>query len=258
MGKNNNRRPLAQAPVAKGDKAKADKAKSSGPVPVPIKKVPSLNGKHSLPLHAAGSFLRAPSPSKLPPPPASWATKKPPSAARCDGSGASSSALPVPSAPVVTGVGLERSAAVVTGLHGNLLMLTLAPRFPPEVYGDLAGKITGMLLEGLDIDEINGVLGSEQSRDEYVREALEVLSDAGDQRAMRALAPPPPVPQRAGGPLTVEVGAAGEAAIDDVTIASTGLTPSLAALVRMSPRVSANKYQTKNILGFGVLPVAPP
>jgi len=151
--------------------------------------------------HALGSsFLRAPSPSKLPLPPTSWAARS--SAAKAENS-SSSSAPP----PVQQGAGLQRSAAVVRELHGNLLLLTLSPRFPTEDYGDLAGKITGMLLEGLEADEIAGILASEQVRDDYIQEALEVLRDDGDGRAVRALAPPPPSSAPLPGVgLTVDVG----------------------------------------------------
>uniref|UniRef100_A0A7S2CFU5 PABC domain-containing protein n=2 Tax=Haptolina brevifila TaxID=156173 RepID=A0A7S2CFU5_9EUKA len=254
-----------RANQARAEKAKADKAKGvqRAAVEVPIRKVPSSEGPVAIRkvnsfnsklhgFHAGGSFLRAPSPSKLPLPPTSWAARS--SAAKAENS-SSSSAPP----PVQQGAGLQRSAAVVRELHGNLLLLTLSPRFPTEDYGDLAGKITGMLLEGLEADEIAGILASEQVRDDYIQEALEVLRDDGDGRAVRALAPPPPSSAPLPGVgLTVDVGAAMDsAAAEEAVLLASGLTPSLSAasLVRMSPRVSANKYGTRNILGFpGVVP----
>ena len=95
-----------------------------------------------------------------------------------------------------------------------------------------------MLLE-LGADEVGEILGSDSLREEAVREALQVLSDAGDERAARALkAPPAKKPMK----LTVDIGAANEAQrAAEGGHGSTGLTPALACsgLMRMSPRVCA-------------------
>ena len=109
---------------------------------VPLTKVPSLRGKHSIGLHAAGSFLKAPSPGELPAPPPSWIRSAAP-APPGDADAATASA----------GTGLQRSADMARELQGNLLLLTLSGRFPAEEYSDLAGKITGMRarVEGGDV-----------------------------------------------------------------------------------------------------------
>ena len=77
MGKRKDGKDLAAAAAA--DKGKKDKnRRSSGENlgisgPVPVRKVPSLRGKHQLGLYAASSFERnAPSPKKLPQPPMRW------------------------------------------------------------------------------------------------------------------------------------------------------------------------------------------
>ena len=68
--------------------------------------------------------------------------------------------------------------------QGNLLYLTLSPRFP-----DLAGKLVGMLLE-LGAEEVKEVLANEVKREELVQEALQLLRDAGDARALAVDARP--------------------------------------------------------------------
>jgi hypothetical protein len=126
--------------------------------------------------------------------------------------------MPPPPAPV-----LRREASVVAELQGNLLYLTLSPRFP-----DLAGKITGMLLE-LGADDVKEILGDEKRREEAVQEALMVLREAGDERALRAAQPAPAA-------LSVDVGAAHEAqAVAERTGTSSGLTPAVAGLLRSTP-----------------------
>ena len=53
----------------------------------------------------------------------------------------------------------------------------------------LAGKLTGMLLDGLEPDVISGeLLADDGILEEAVTEALKVLSEAGDERAVAALA----------------------------------------------------------------------
>ena len=136
---------------------------------------------------------------------------------------------------------LRRQESVVQELQGNLLYLTLSPQYP-----DLAGKITGMLLE-LGADEVKDILGSALKRDQAVQEALGVLREAGDERAlaMGKVRPPlPAVPPGLG--LSVDIGAAHDAmAAAEV---ATGLTPGLGGLMRMSPRISSNPFQTANLL----------
>ena len=122
--------------------------------------------------------------------------------------------------------------------QGNLLYLTLSPRFP-----DLAGKLTGMLLE-LGADDMKEILGSEGRREAAVQEALEVLREAGDERAVRALKQPAAQPQAPPG-LMVDIGAAHAAQAAD---GSTGLTPSVTGLMRMSPRISSNPFLSANLL----------
>ena len=111
-----------------------------GPADVPamlsVKKIPSMRGGNSLPLHAASYQRAAPSPSALPAPPMRW-TAGPaggplPTLAR--------STQPSEDAPAQQ---LQRSDFVVRQLQGNLLHTLIAPTLP-----ELAGKVTGMLLEG--------------------------------------------------------------------------------------------------------------
>ena len=257
------------AAAAAADKSKPDKPSSGknkgktkpdrandGPamMPVPIKKVPSLRGTREPTLHAAGAFLRAPSPSKLPLP---GKLLRPPSGAASEvralvrmasreqpSSSASSSIVPIQR----TASGLQREQKVVRELHGNMLYLTMADRYP-----ELAGKLTGMLLEGLDASELADVIASEATREATIAEALQVLREAGDERAVY-VAPLPAEPTRVGppAPLTVDVALA-QAAKEEVEDGKgrSGLTPAFAtSMLRMSPRVSAgNPYQTAAILG---------
>ena len=161
--------------------------------------------------------------------------------------------------PVGASSGLERGTVVRRELQGNVLLLMLKPRFPADNYSDLAGKTTGMLLEGLDAAEMGQVLTDETLRNDYVRESLGLLVEAGDERAVRALAEPVPAPAPApaawrGAGLTVDIGAALETAAADSagSTSATGLTPAFGgSWMRMSPRVSSNKYQTTNILAAG-------
>lgn len=229
-GAKSQQRPHKEVATSSGE------ASSAALAPVIIKRVPSLRGKHTLALHAAGSFMRAPSPRALPMPPPRWAQQRKKDVVNAQRETPDSE--------------LQNSTHTIAQLHGNLLMLTLAPRFPADRYGDLAGKITGMLLEGLEAHEVGTLLGDESARNEYIREALEVLRDADDERASRAIEDESrrPAAPRAG--LEVDVGAAQLAArTDDAN--TTGLTPALAAsgLMRMSPRVSGSKYSTATILG---------
>ena len=186
-----------------------------GPSDVPamlsVKKIPSMRGGNSLPLHAASYQRAAPSPSALPAPPMRW-TAGPaggplPTLAR--------STQPSEDAPAQQ---LQRSDFVVRQLQGNLLHTLIAPALP-----ELAGKVTGMLLEGLNVDEVGAVLSDARVREERVAEALAVLRAAGDARA-RA-------------PLRVNVAAAVGAAVAE--------SPRL----RMSPRASSSGYSTAQILG---------
>ena len=186
-----------------------------GPADVPamlsVKKIPSMRGGNSLPLHAASYQRAAPSPSALPAPPMRW-TAGPaggplPTLAR--------STQPSEDAPAQQ---LQRSDFVVRQLQGNLLHTLIAPSLP-----ELAGKVTGMLLEGLNVDEVGAVLSDARVREERVAEALAVLRAAGDVRA-RA-------------PLRVNVAAAVGAAVAE--------SPRL----RMSPRASSSGYSTAQILG---------
>ena len=107
-----------------------------------------------------------------------------------------------------------------------------------------------MLLE-LGADDMKEILGSETRREAAVQEALEVLREAGDERAVRALAQPaapPQAPQASAGqaPLMVDIGAA--QAAQAVADGTTGLTPSVTGLMRMSPRVSSNPFLSANLL----------
>ena len=103
-------------------------------------------------------------------------------------------------------------------LQGNLLHTLIAPTLP-----ELAGKITGMLLEGLTVEEVGAVLSDARVREERVAEAL-----ASARRRRRA---------RARAPLRVNVAAAVGAAVAE--------SPRL----RMSPRASTSGYSTAQILG---------
>ena len=199
--------------------------------PVPIKKVPSLRGKNQLPLYAAGSFTTsAPSPSRLPVPPNRW--RSPPA-------GAAVASEPGPPAADQVAHPDETRLSIL----GNLLFLTLM-----SSYGDLTGKLVGMLLE-CGVDEVANIVASAEVRKEAVREALIVLRDAGDERAARHLkAPPPPaqaqpmLPPGLGFKLTVDVSAAQEAqAAAEGGANSTGLTPGLqgSMLMRVSPRYTS-------------------
>ena len=74
--------------------------------------------------------------------------------------------------------------------------------------------------------------------------ALLPLREAGDERAVRALKQPAAQPQAPPG-LMVDIGAAHAAQAAD---GSTGLTPSVTGLMRMSPRVSSNPFLSANLL----------
>ena len=63
-------------------------------------------------------------------------------------------------------------------LQGNLLFCLVEP-----VYPELAGKITGMLLE-LSEEEVAELIASESKRAAAMQDAIEVLREAGDERAM--------------------------------------------------------------------------
>ena len=56
---------------------------------------------------------------------------------------------------------LQRSDFVVRQLQGNLLHTLIAPSLP-----ELAGKVTGMLLEGLTVEEVGAVLSDARVREE--------------------------------------------------------------------------------------------
>ena len=211
-----------EAKKKRSSKEPATAPPPAGSAPVPIRKVPSLRGKNNLALYAAGAFMNsAPSPSAIPAPPPRWTS---PSAALQ----ATAASAPAPAPAALANVESSRLSIL-----GNLLYLTISPELP-----ELAGKLVGMLLE-LGADEVGEILGSDSLREEAVREALQVLSDAGDERAARALkAPPAKKPMK----LTVDIGAANEAQrAAEGGHGSTGLTPALACsgLMRMSPRVCA-------------------
>lgn len=137
MGKSGASRAAIRDGKRKASKAKASKAQGPASAvlqgPVPIKKVPSLRGRHQLGLHAAGGFLtKAPSPNKLPPPPPHWREAQ--AFPRCAFRHARSDGLET--SLVAAPPALQRSASVVRELQGNLLHLTLTGRFP-----ELAGKV---------------------------------------------------------------------------------------------------------------------
>ena len=143
------------------------KTSSLGSGPVSIKRIPSLRGKNSVTLHAAGAFLTAaPDPSDLPMPPPHWAARH----------NAAVAAAPAPAPPTgdSSASRMKNADLAAVQLHGNILILMLGPLFPAERFGDLAGKITGMFLEGLDRGEIGQLLADEQMRKEYIKDALEV------------------------------------------------------------------------------------
>ena len=149
---------------------------------------------------------------------------------------------------------LQNSGSVLRQLQGNLLHTLLAPHHPL-----LAGKITGMLLElppyevrqpsppcplhachlclcHADVASHSGfqvatLLSDERARAESVAEAMQVLREAGDPRALGHV-PSAAQPLQ----LSVEVGTA-------MDWTGTGAEP-----MRMSPRVSSNPYASNNIL----------
>ena len=95
--------------------------------PVPVRKIPSLRGKHQVGLYAAGSFQNAPSPKRLPQPPAKWMRD----AARASSSGA---AMMPPPPPV-----LQREASVVAELQVCPRRASNAgARWPPDVIPSAA------------------------------------------------------------------------------------------------------------------------
>ena len=76
---------------------------------------------------------------------------------------------------------LQRSDFVVRQLQGNLLHTLIAPALP-----ELAGKVTGMLLEGLSVEEVGAVLS-----DARIREACpDARRAARCRRRARARAAP--------------------------------------------------------------------
>ena len=198
-------------------------APSTNPGPVPIKRVPSLRGSHTLSLHAGGGFTKAPSPRALPRPPMRWTAPLLQEAAA--GVAGTPSATPPPQTVLSPpSLALQNSDSVVKQLQGNLLYALIAP-----VQPELAGKITGMLLE-LSVEEIAQLLADSAARQKLVDEALEVLQEAGDPRVA--------APAPAG--LSVDVAAASWTA---------GTGPmSCTTTVRVSPRVSSNPFSTNNIL----------
>ena len=241
MGKKNGKNAAAAAAADKSKPEKKSKQKKpdvTAPGPVPIRKIPSMNRKHEIGLYAAGSFQRAPSPKKLPPPPMRWlkqpAPPPPPMRRQSSEAAAEATTLLMPPPP------MRRQSSVQLELQGNLLYLTLAP-----VYPELAGKLTGMLLE-LGNAEVAQILGDQKCREDKVAEALAVLRDAGDERALNLAAAVPAAPVF-GAPLSVDIGAA-MAAKEAAEGASSGLTPALHGLMRMSPRVSNNQFSSVALL----------
>ena len=114
--------------------------------PVPLKKVPSLRGSHTLSLHAGGAFTKAPSPRALPRPPMRWTT---PGGSALVSAAQAATAMPAPQTVLSPpSLALQNSDSVVKQLQGNLLYALIAPEQPA-----LAGKITGMLLE-LSVEEV--------------------------------------------------------------------------------------------------------
>mmetsp|Transcript_16811 Transcript_16811/g.35462 ORF Transcript_16811/g.35462 Transcript_16811/m.35462 type:complete len:213 (+) Transcript_16811:149-787(+) len=186
--------------------------------PPPPKKLPSLRGTHVLPLHAAGAFTKAPSPRSLPRPPTRWTS--------------SSTGTDVPGVHVRHAsppIALQNSDMVVKQLQGNLLYTLIAPEYP-----QLAGKITGMLLE-LSAQEVADILGDSAARRRLIDEALEVLREAGDPRVDHTKATSP---EKGPTGLTIDIDAT--AALER----SFECTSSM----RISPRVSSNPFSSGNIL----------
>lgn len=173
--------------------------------PMPVQKIPSLRGKHYIGLHAGGGMAKAPSPRLLPRPPTRWTT-----------------AVPQPVPLVRRESSLRNEEQVQKQLQGNMLYTLISPEQPA-----LAGKITGMLLDAYEPRELGALIASESERREAIREALAVLSEAGDPRVAAV-----------GGP------AAGALSVD-VQLASSCAAPSA---IRMSPRDSLNPYASANIL----------
>jgi len=173
-------------------------------------------------LHGAAAFQRAaPSPGQLPPPPPRWVK---------------SSSLLASSAPRSSDINTDvdnsrdgdelgqqadsgnssadatQSETALGYLQGTLLHAKISPLLP-----ELAGKITGMILE-LDADEIAESLGDTRKLQSLVDEALAVLKQSGDPRALciacgpALLSPPrspPAAPARTPAKLPAEVPAEG-------------------------------------------------
>jgi hypothetical protein len=89
-----------------------------------------------------------------------------------------------------------RAAAHLRDLFGNQLF-TRAGAFLDEVRADMvaaeqwsneitAGRITGMLLEGLDYDELTQLLENQQAFTEKMAEASAILKQSGDAKAAAA------------------------------------------------------------------------
>jgi hypothetical protein len=89
-----------------------------------------------------------------------------------------------------------RAAAQVRQLFGHQLFAK-AGAFLDEVRADMvaaeawsdemtAGRITGMLLEGLDYDELTHLLEDQQAFTEKMAEASAVLKQAGDAKVASA------------------------------------------------------------------------
>jgi len=114
-------------------------------------------------------------------------------------------------------------------LQGNLLYTLIAPEYP-----QLAGKITGMLLE-LSAQEVADILGDSAARRRLIDEALEVLREAGDPRVDHTKATSP---EKGPTGLTIDIDA--PAALER----SFECTSSM----RISPRVSSNPFSSGNIL----------
>ena len=109
-----------------------------------------------------------------------------------------------------------------------MLYCLIEPRLL-SVGSDLAGKVTGMLLE-LSESEIAELISSEKARLSAVKDAIEVLQEAGDERAMTLVTKQP---------LRVDVQCAAD----------------MIASMRMSPRCSS-MYSTRKLLasaGMGVV-----
>jgi len=92
-----------------------------------------------------------------------------------------------------------RAAAHLRDLFGNQLF-TRAGAFLDEVRADMvaaeqwsneitAGRITGMLLEGLDYDELTQLLEDQQAFTEKMAEASAILKQSGDAKLACASAP---------------------------------------------------------------------